>query len=90
MSDFKIRTARGVIYPVSVPESRVEVSEESVLMSISSPIGNHLGIQMNTDGTFTLGTWDRNGVWIELLTMARNNFGQRFEMPLNAYEGELL
>ena len=47
-------------------KSYAPTEEERVFYEFLSPAGERLGVQLNPDGTITVGGWDEDGEWIEL------------------------
>lgn len=60
MSTFKLHAPDDTLQEYPTPD------EDSLRVALQSPEGQELGIQFNADGTFTLGSWDEDGEWIEL------------------------
>lgn len=92
---FTLKTARGYFKPASASGNEVHVEVEAgeagefALIVLESPLGEKVGVQCNSDGHFTFGTWDEDGTWQDLTPMFFNDFGQPYSDTLNRYHGEV-
>lgn len=65
-----------------------EAGESSLVVLTAEGTDEKLGVQIAEDGTLQLGTWDAEGVWIDLVTCTHDSFNL-YRVPLNQYPNEL-
>lgn len=84
----------SIVETISQP-IQVEAGEdgESKLLEVLAPNGQRVGIQLNTDGSLTLGGWYEDGEWVELeLRLPCHNrrcySNHNLPFPLDQYKEE--
>jgi hypothetical protein len=97
---FFLKIARGQVGTMVAGEyqgwpATGEMKDSSLIVIESEVDGNKLGIEFNSDGTFTLGGWDEEGIW-HPLTVRREcplphcqSAGHTQPFPLNQYQPEI-